>query len=177
MSEDDLIDLVKKIKKKGLVSIDTETTDTDPHKAELVGISISLEPDRGYYIPVGHIYIGAPKQLAKNRVIEILKGILEDENVLKIGQNIKYDAIILKYSGIDLKGIYFDTMVASYVINPGLRQHNLDYLAQHYLNHKMISYHDVVGKGKAEINFSGVTVENAMEYSCEDADITHNIMI
>ncbi len=175
MSEGDLVDLAKKIKEKGMVSIDTETTDTDPHKAELVGISFSLEPDRGYYLPVGHMYLGAPRQVDKNRAVEILRDVLEDERVLKIGQNIKYDAIIFRNNGIDLKGIYFDTMVASYVINPGLRQHNLDYLAQHYLNHKMISYHDVAGKGKAEINFSGVTVENAMEYSCEDADITLKI--
>lgn len=172
MSEDDLAVLVKRIKEKRLVSIDTETTGTDPHKAELVGISFSLEPDSGYYLPIGHMYLGAPRQIEKGRALEILRGVLEDEKVLKVGQNIKYDAIIFKHNGIDLKGIYFDTMVASYVINPGLRQHNLDYLAQHYLNHRMISYNDVVGRGKAEINFSGVTVENAMEYSCEDADIT-----
>jgi DNA polymerase-1 len=172
MSEDSIVDLKKKIKEKGLVSIDTETTGTDPHKAELVGISFSLEPDRGYYLPVGHMYLGAPKQIEKDKALAILRDILEDEKVLKVGQNIKYDAIIFRNNGIDLKGIYFDTMVASYVINPGLRQHNLDYLAQHYLNHKMISYNDVVGRGKAEINFSGVTVEKAMEYSCEDADIT-----
>ena len=172
ISQDDLVTLVKRIEEMRFLSVDTETTGTNPHEAELVGVSISLEPDKGYYIPVGHMYLGAPKQLDKNMVLETLKGILEDENVLKIGQNIKYDAIIFRNNGIDLKGIYFDTMVASYVINPGLRQHNLDYLAQHYLNHKMISYNDVVGKGKAEINFSGVTVENAMEYSCEDADIT-----
>ncbi|MBN2418707.1 MAG: DNA polymerase I [Deltaproteobacteria bacterium] len=172
ISEDDLAVLVKRIQEKRLVSIDTETTGTDPHKAELVGISFSLEPDSGYYLPIGHMYLGAPRQIEKGRALEILRGVLEDEKVLKVGQNIKYDAIIFKHNGIDLKGIYFDTMVASYVINPGLRQHNLDYLAQHYLNHRMISYNDVVGRGKAEINFSGVTVENAMEYSCEDADIT-----
>ncbi len=175
MSESDLLDLTEKIKRNGFVSIDTETTGTDPHKAELVGISFSLEPDKGYYLPIDHIYLGAPKQVDKEKALGILKGVLEDENILKIGQNIKYDAIIFKHNGIDLRGIHFDTMVASYVINPGLRQHNLDYLAQHYLNHKMISYNDVVGKGKAEINFSGVTVENAMEYSCEDADITLKI--
>ena len=172
MSEDDLVALTKRIKEKGLVSIDTETTSTDPHKADLVGISFSLEPDTGYYLPVSHMYLGAPKQIEKDKAMEILRDVLEDEEVRKVGQNIKYDAIIFRNNGINLKGIYFDTMVASYVINPGLRQHNLDYLAQHYLNHKMISYHDVAGKGKAEINFSGVTIENAMEYSCEDADIT-----
>lgn len=172
MSAEDLVDLTKKIREKGFVSIDTETTSTDPHMAELVGISFSLEPDKGCYLPLAHMYLGAPGQLAQEKALEILKDVLEDDTIRKIGQNIKYDAIIFKYSGIDLRGIYFDTMVASYVINPGLRQHNLDYLAQHYLNHRMISYNDVVGKGKAEINFSGVTVENAMEYSCEDADIT-----
>ena len=172
MSEEELVELIGRIKEKGQVSIDTETTDTDPHKAELVGISFSIEPDKGYYLPISHMYLGAPKQIQKQKALELLKSILEDEKIEKIGQNIKYDAIIFKYSGIELKGIYFDTMVASYVINPGLRQHNLDYLAQHYLNHKMISYNEVVGKGKAEINFSGVSVERAMEYSCEDADIT-----
>jgi DNA polymerase-1 len=172
LSEKDISDLVEGINKKGLVSIDTETTGTDPHNADLVGISLSLEPDAGYYIPISHMYLGAPQQVDKGRVLELLRDILEDDKILKVGQNIKYDAIIFKYNGIDLKGIHFDTMIASYVINPGLRQHNLDYLAQHYLNHKMIPYHEVVGKGKAEINFSGVEVEKAMEYSCEDSDIT-----
>jgi DNA polymerase-1 len=172
LSEKDITYLIERINKKRLVSIDTETTGTDPHNADLVGISLSLEPDTGYYIPISHMYLGAPQQINKSRVLELLRDILEDEKILKVGQNIKYDAIIFKYNGIDLKGIHFDTMIASYVINPGLRQHNLDYLAQHYLNHKMIPYHDVVGKGKAEINFSGVKVEKAMEYSCEDSDIT-----
>jgi DNA polymerase-1 len=175
MNEQELIYLTEKINRNGLVSVDTETTSTDPHTAGLVGISFSLEPDTGYYLPLAHMYLGAPRQIDKQRAINIIKGVLEDENVLKVGQNIKYDAIIFRNNGIDLKGIYFDTMVASYVINPGLRQHNLDFLAQHYLNHKMISYNDVVGRGKAEINFSGVQVERAMEYSCEDADITLKI--
>ncbi|MFC1839573.1 DNA polymerase I [Thermodesulfobacteriota bacterium] len=176
MSEKDLVELVNKIKEKGVVSIDTETTDTDPHKAELVGISFSLEPERGYYLPINHMYLGAPRQIDKEDALGLLRGILEDENILKTGQNIKYDAIVFKHAGINLRGINFDTMIASYVINPGLRQHNLDYLAQHYLNHKMISYHEVAGKGKAEISFSGVAVEKAMEYSCEDADITLRLM-
>ncbi len=176
MSEKELVELTGKIRENGLVSIDTETTDTDPLKAELVGISFSLEPDRGYYLPVNHMYLGAPEQISEERALELLKGVLEDDNISKVGQNIKYDAIVLKRAGIDLKGIGFDTMIASYVINPGLRQHNLDYLAQHYLNHKMIPYHEVAGKGKAEISFSGVAVEKAMEYSCEDADITLKLM-
>jgi len=92
-----------------------------------------------------------------------------------VGQNIKYDAEVLKQHGVGLKGISFDTMIASYVINPGIRQHNLDYLAQHYLNHKMISFEEVVGKGKNARNFSEVDVEKACEYSCEDADITFRL--
>jgi DNA polymerase-1 len=176
LSEDNLIDLAGKIKSKGAVSIDTETTSNDPHIARLVGISLSVEEGQAYYIPVGHVYLGAPKHLSISKVIEILKHILEDEKIAKVGQNIKYDALVLKRHGMDLKGVHFDTMIASYLINPDLRQHNLDYLAQHYLNHKMISYHDVVGRGAAEINFSGVDIERAMEYSCEDADITLRLM-
>jgi DNA polymerase-1 len=172
LTEVDILSLAEKIKEKGMVSIDTETTSNDPHRASLVGISFSLEEGKACYIPVGHVYLGAPKQLPCSRVLELLKEILADENIKKIGQNIKYDALVLKYHGVELKGIAFDTMIASYVINPGLRQHNLDYLAGHYLDHRMISFHDVVGRGGAEIDFSGVEVTRAMEYSCEDADIT-----
>jgi len=93
-----------------------------------------------------------------------------------VAHNIKYDAEVLKLHGVDLKGVNFDTMIASYVINPGLRQHGLDHLASHYLNHKMISYSDVVGKGKNQLNFSEVEVEKACEYSCEDADMTLRLM-
>lgn len=160
------------MREKGLISIDTETTSQNPHSAELVGISFSWEEGKAYYLPLGHFYIGAPLQIDLNRALEILRPALEDERVLKVGQNIKYDAEVLKRYGTELKGIHFDTMIASYVINPGLRQHNLNYLAQHYLNHKMISYNDVVGKGKKASIFSGVEVERACEYSCEDADIT-----
>jgi DNA polymerase I len=176
LSENDLIDLVDKIKRKGTVSLDTETTGTDPHQARLVGISLSIQEGQAYYIPMGHVYLGAPQQLGISNVIETLRCILEDEKIAKVGHNIKYDALVLKRHGLDLKGVHFDTMIASYLINPDLRQHNLDYLAQHYLNHKMISYHEVVGKGAAEINFSGVDIDRAMEYSCEDADITLRLM-
>lgn len=176
LSENDLIDLADKIKRKGTVSLDTETTGTDPHQARLVGISLSIQEGQAYYIPMGHVYLGAPHQLGISKVIETLRCILEDEKIAKVGQNIKYDALVLKRHGLDLKGVHFDTMIASYLINPDLRQHNLDYLAQHYLNHKMISYHEVVGKGAAEINFSGVDIDRAMEYSCEDADITLRLM-
>jgi DNA polymerase-1 len=172
LSKESLQSLVGQIRENGLVSVDTETTGTNPLEARLVGISFSCHKEKATYLPIEHLYLGAPSQLSWSEAAEILKGVLEDERIKKVGQNIKYDAEVLKRHGITLKGIYFDTMIASYVINPGLRQHNLDYLAQHYLNHKMISYHEVAGKGRNARNFAEVEVEKAVEYSGEDADIT-----
>ncbi|SPD72957.1 DNA polymerase I [uncultured Desulfobacterium sp.] len=166
--------MIGKIKNAGMVSVDTETTSQDPMQAALVGISFSCIEGEAIYIPLGHSYMGVPTQMGMTETLDVLKVILEDDKILKIGQNIKYDAEVFKRHGVDLKGIHFDTMVASYVINPGLRQHSLDSLALQYLNHKMISYSDVVGKGKA--NFSEVDVEAACRYSCEDADITLRLM-
>ncbi len=176
LSEDDLRSLIDEIKEKGLVSVDTETTSRDPLSAVLVGISFALEEGRGTYLPLAHRYQGAPVQLPAAGALELLKPILEDRRIAKVGQNIKYDALVLRRHGVSVRGIHFDTMIASYVINPGLRQHNLDYLAQHYLGHKMISYADVVGKGKQQRSFAEVNVEQAMVYSCEDADITLRLM-
>jgi len=176
LSKDSLKELAKEIRKKGIVSVDTETTSKDPLKAKLVGMSFSLNEQQGFYLPIAHQYLGVPSQLGLNEAREILKDIMEDKYILKVGQNIKYDAEVLRRHGIELKGIYFDTMIASYVINPGLRRHNLDYLAQHYLNYRMISYHEVAGKGKNACNFAEIDVNKAMEYSCEDADIALRLM-
>jgi DNA polymerase-1 len=175
LSKEELTALTERIGEAGILSIDTETTSTDPLHAELAGISFSFEESKAYYLPLAHIYLGAPDQVKWSEALPILKGLLEDDRVLKVGQNIKYDAEVLKQHGVDLKGIHFDTMIASYVINPGIRQHNLEYLAQHYLNHKMINFQDVVGKGRNARNFSEVEVEKACEYSCEDADITFRL--
>ncbi len=176
LSMEALETLVGKIQTAGILSIDTETTGQDPLQAELVGISFCCDETEAAYLPLAHHYLGAPEQVDWSAARTVLKGVLEDERILKVGQNIKYDAEVLKQHGVDLKGIHFDTMIASYVINPGIRQHNLDYLAQHYLNHKMISYHDVAGKGKNARSFSEVEVQKACEYSCEDADITFRLM-
>ena len=143
---------------------------------QLVGISFSCEAGSAWYLPLAHSYLGAPVQLEWPEARALLQGVLRDEGIRKVGQNIKYDAEVLKMHGVELRGIYFDTMIASYVINPGQRQHNLDFLAQHYLNHKMISYKEVVGKGNKASDFSGVEVEKAMAYSCEDADKTLQLM-
>lgn len=176
LSKVELESLVGKIKKKGMVSLDTETTSKNPMEAGLVGLSFSVDEKEAFYVPVGHRYPGVERQIDLQDCLDILREVLEDDAIKKVGQNIKYDAEVLKVHGVDLRGIFFDTMIASYVINPGLRQHNLDYLAQHYLNHKMIGYGDVVGKDKGAQNFSEVHLAQARDYSCEDADITLRLM-
>lgn len=176
LSMDALLSLKKMIKEKGIVSVDTETTSKNPHRAELVGISFCCESGEAYYLPLAHQYPGAPRQIERRDALRVLKEILEDEKIAKIGQNIKYDALVLRHHGIELKGICFDTMVASYVINPGLRQHNLAYLAHQFLNHRMVSYKELTKSSKGRIKFCQLDVKRAMEYSCEDADITFRLM-
>jgi DNA polymerase-1 len=163
--------LIKTIRKKGMVCLDTETTSKNYLLAELVGISFCVEPGIAYYLPLGHTYNGATPQIDIDDALGLLKDILCDNAIKKIGQNIKYDAGVLAKCGIDLKGISFDTMIASYVINPTLRQHNLDYIAQHYLSYKMISYEEVTGHNKDK-GLAPVDINKAKEYSCEDAEIT-----
>ena len=168
----DVKTLADRIRSAGLLAIDTETTGTDPMQAHLVGVSFCLKEGKAFYLPLIHHYLGVPEQVPWVDARDVLKEVLEDDAILKVGQNIKYDACVLKRHGVTLGGISFDTMIASYVINPGLRQHNLDALSQRYLNHKMIAFKDVVGKGKNARGFAEVSVEKACEYSCEDADMT-----
>ena len=168
----DVKTLADRIRSAGLLAIDTETTGTDPMQAHLVGVSFCLKEGKAFYLPLTHHYLGVPEQVPWVDARDVLKEVLEDDAILKVGQNIKYDACVLKRHGVTLGGISFDTMIASYVINPGLRQHNLDALSQRYLNHKMIAFQDVVGKGKNARGFAEVSVEKACEYSCEDADMT-----
>lgn len=175
-SQDELRELVQEIKKKGLISFDTETTSQDPLRAKLVGLSLCWEEKKAIYVPVGHTGPGASTQLELKDLLDILSPVLEDKDIKKVGQNIKYDSEVLWNHGVRIRGIHFDTMIASYVINPALRQHNLEVLAQQYLNHKMITYREVTGRGKGSINFSKVAVEKAKDYSCEDADITLRLM-
>lgn len=171
-SELELEKIINRIKNTGLVSIDLETTSPFPMKAEIVGISLAIEEGKAYYIPVKHNYSGAPTQLSRKNVLERLKPILEDENIKKIGQNIKYEIIVFQNAGIKIKNIYFDTMIASYLINPSKHNHNLEDIALQYLNYTMTTYKEVVGSGAKEIGFNEVDVETATGYSGEDADIT-----
>jgi DNA polymerase-1 len=167
-----LEDLVERLQKASAFALDTETTSTNPMKAELVGISVAMQPHQAFYIPCGHHYLGAPGQLKRQDVLDRLKPVLEDGTITKIGQNIKYDWMVLNRCGVDLAGVGFDTMVASYLLNPSKRAHNLDQIALDFLGHKTISYEEVAGKGKAALNFSQVPVEKAVPYACEDADVT-----
>jgi DNA polymerase-1 len=171
LKTEELRSLIKDIRKKQILCLDTETTSKNHLEAELVGISFCMEPGTAYYLPLSHSYTGVGPQIDVNEALSLLKDIFCDEKIKKIGQNIKYDAEVLAKYGINLNGIYFDTMIASYVIDPTLRQHNLDYLAQHYLSYKMISYDDVTSHNKDK-NFALVDVDKAKEYSCEDAEIT-----
>jgi len=168
---DELTALEKLIREKGIVCLDTETTNKNPLLAELVGISFCVEPETAYYVPLGHINSGGVPQININDALSFLKGMLCDETIKKIGQNIKYDAEVLARYDIELGGIFFDTMIASYVINPAIRQHNLDNLAQRYLGYKMVSYKEITAD-KKDKNFAYVDINKAKEYSCEDAEIT-----
>ncbi len=172
MDTESLSDLVACLKRSNLFAVDTETTSKDPMKAELVGLSFSVKSDEAFYIPLAHDYPDVPDQLELKTVLNLLKPLLENPGIKKIGQNIKYDWIVLKRYDINLAGVVFDTMLASYLINPSKRAHNLDQIALDFLDHKTITYEDVTGKGKKGINFAQVPLEKAGPYSCEDADIT-----
>ncbi|BEH09074.1 MULTISPECIES: DNA polymerase I [Geobacter] len=154
----------------GVFSVDLETTSLNPLDAEIVGISLSLRDHEACYIPVGHAYDGAPDQLDRALVLEGLRPLLTDPAVRKVGQNLKYDYQVLRRHGIVMAGVWCDTMVASYLINPVRSGHGLDSLAVEHLDHRMISYEEVAGKGKDQLNFARVPVEKASIYSCEDAD-------
>ena len=155
----------------GEICIDTETTSLDPHQADLVGISLSTKIGYACYIPIGH---NSDKNLDENKVIKILKPILEDKSIKKIGQNIKFDFIILFKRGIEMNTIE-DTMLMSYVLDAGKNRHNMDTLSEIHLSHKPISYKEIVGTGKKQINFSEVDIKLAKDYAAEDADITYRL--
>jgi DNA polymerase-1 len=163
---------VEKIKKAGRVSLDLETTSEDPMRAEIVGIGLAHQEGQGVYIPVGHAYLGVPEQLALSRVLALLKGMIEDAGLEMIGQNIKYEWIILKRYGIHYPEKAFDTMIASYLLTPSRRTHNLAQIALDQCNRRLTTYKEVVGTGAKAKNFSEVPVEQAIAYGAEDAEVT-----
>lgn len=155
-----------------LFAFDTETTSLNYMEARVVGVSFSINIGEAAYIPCCHDYIDAPEQLPLDWVLEQLKPLLEDEQKAKVGQNLKYDRSVLLNHGIELKGIKYDTMLESYVLNATATRHNMDSLALKYLNKKTIKFEDIAGKGAKQLTFNQIAVEQAAPYAAEDADIT-----
>jgi DNA polymerase-1 len=164
--------LVAELRQAPAFAVDLETTSLNPLAAEIVGISVSFREHEACYIPVGHCYPGALAQLSRHEVLAQFAPLLTDPSRPKIGQNLKYDYQVLRVNGVEMEGLWFDTMLASYLLNPVRSSHGLDSLAVEFLYHRMVSYADVTGKGKDQINFAQVPLEKAGPYSCEDADAT-----
>ena len=162
---------IMEAEERGEVAVDTETSSLDPHQADLIGVSLSTSIGKACYIPIGH---SSKKCINKNLVLEKLKPLLEDPSIKKIGQNIKFDYIVFYKHGITLSSME-DTMLMSYVLDAGKNRHNMDTLSEIHLGHKTISYKDLVGTGKKEINFREVNVNKAKDYASEDADITFRL--
>ena len=164
-------DWIKEAEETGEIAVDTETSSLDPHQANLIGISLSTKIGKACYIPIGH---NSKKCINKNVVLKKLKPLLEDPSIKKIGQNIKFDFIVLLKNGINISSME-DTMLMSYVLDAGKNRHNMDTLSEIHLNHKTVKFKDLVGSGKKEINFSEVDVEKAKDYAAEDADVTFRL--
>ena len=163
---------IARLEKAELYAVDTETTSLDVMSAEIVGVSFTDRAGEGAYVPLAHEYPDAPAQLNREATLRKLKPLLEDPRPRKVGQNLKYDLGVLANHGITLKGIAHDTMLESYILDSTASRHDMDSLALKYLGHKTIKYEDVAGKGKGQINFREVPVEQAVQYAAEDADIT-----
>jgi DNA polymerase-1 len=164
--------MLQQLNRCELVAFDTETTSLDYMQAELVGLSVATAAGDAWYVPVAHDYIGAPEQLKRDWVLAQLKPWLEDNSKAKVGQNLKYDQSVLARYDITLKGVRFDTMLESYVLNSVASRHDMDSLALKYLGRKTISFEDIAGKGAKQLTFNQIELEKAARYAAEDADIT-----
>ena len=167
-----LEDWISRLKAAGQFAVDTETTSISYMDAELVGFSFCVEAGVAAYLPVSHGYVGAPQQLSLSVALEQLKPLLEDPQLKKIGQNLKYDKSVLAKYGVELAGVSYDTMLESYVVNSVGSRHNMDDLAARYLDRQTIKFSDVAGKGAKQITFDQVPLEAATDYAAEDADVT-----
>jgi len=172
LDPEELRRLAEECRQAGLFAIDTETDGLDPMRARLVGISLAHIEGRGAYIPVGHDYLGAPDQIPLSRVREILGPLLADEGLPKVGQNLKYDAHILRRHGMPVRGWGLDTMVAAFLLNSSRTSYSMDSLAEEFLGHTTIKYVDVAGKGAKQITLNQAPVERVAEYAGEDAEVT-----
>jgi len=168
--------LISRASAAEMLAVDLETTSLSPIDAEIVGVSLCFEEDNAYYIPLAHRYLGAPKQLDRGETLSALRPLLTSAAVPKAGQNIKYDYLVMKNHGIEISPVAFDTMVASYVINPSRRTHNLETISLEYLGHRPISFKEIAGEGKNQVTFDRVPVEDASRYSAEDAYLTYRLI-
>ena len=167
--------LLDRLSRAEVVAIDTETTSLNYMQAEIVGISVAIVSNEAYYIPLMHEYDGVPNQLDREYVLQKLKPWLEDKEAKKIGHNLKYDSHIFANHGIELNGTDFDSMLESYVLNSTATRHNLNAVAKRYLNLDTTSYEDVAGKGAKQIGFNQVSLEDAIHYAAEDADVSFQL--
>lgn len=167
-----LQELLTELQQAELAAVDTETTGLDYMQAGLVGLSFATAPGRAWYVPVAHDYLGAPEQLSREYVLTQLKPYLEDESKAKVGQNLKFDMSILAQHGVQLRGVRFDTMLESYVLNSVATRHDMDSLSELYLQHQTIHFEDIAGKGAKQLTFNQIELEKAAEYAAEDADVT-----
>ncbi|MGF1612718.1 MAG: DNA polymerase I [Gammaproteobacteria bacterium] len=163
---------LRRLEKADLFAIDTETTSLDYMTAEIVGLSFSIEPGHGAYVPVGHDYLDAPKQLPRTQVLERFRPLLESSEITKVGQNLKYDISVLARHGITLRGGRFDTMLESYVLDSTASRHDMDTLALKYLGYRTTRFEDIAGKGPKQLSFDQIELQQAAPYAAEDADIT-----
>ncbi len=172
LDEERLAAWIEKLRGARLVALDTETTSLDYMEAQLVGISFAVEPGAAAYLPLAHDYPGAPEQVPLARALELLKPLLEDESLPKLGHHIKYDLNVLSNAGVALAGVSFDSMLESYVLESTASRHDMDTLALRHLGRTTIRYEDVAGKGKKQIPFNAVDLEQAAPYAAEDAEVT-----
>lgn len=172
LDEETLQQWIAKLKSAPLFAFDTETDSLDNISANLVGLSFAIEPGVAAYVPVAHDYLDAPDQIDRDRVLELLKPLLEDENARKVGQNLKYDRGVLENYGIELRGIVFDTMLESYTLDSVVGRHDMDSLSERWLQHKTITFEEIAGKGKNQLTFNQIDLEQAGRYAAEDADVT-----
>ncbi|GAC12698.1 DNA polymerase I [Aliiglaciecola lipolytica] len=172
LNEEDLNSWLKKLEEAELFAFDTETTSLNYMEAELVGMSFSVEAGEAAYLPLAHDYLDAPEQLDRSTVLNKFKTLLESESHKKVGQHLKYDKNVLANYGITLRGIAFDTMLESYVLNSVVTRHDMDSLSKYYLEHNTISFEEIAGKGAKQLTFNQIPLEKASPYAAEDADIT-----
>ncbi|MBH2571744.1 DNA polymerase I [Serratia marcescens] len=165
-------DWLARLKKADVFAFDTETDGLDTLTANLIGLSFAIAPGEAAYLPVAHDYLDAPLQLDRAYVLEALKPLLEDEKALKVGQNLKFDMSLLARYGIEMRGIAYDTMLESYVLDSVGGRHDMDSLADRYLSHKTITFEEIAGKGKNQLTFNQIALEQAALYAAEDADVT-----